>query len=325
MSGNNVMNEKEEQIRSWLSDGGKKLFDDMYYCRSLGAASNIRSIGSILLDVADGDTDPSSLLVKVQEILSYYEEKRGSSSYAILRAVRMIGRKIHENLENSHLSLQEIIKNAISSYNEDAAMRLDKLKEYGWNIIRDLSSILIFDYSSSVNAMMEVSSQNGHILDVYVPESRILDGGHQFIRNGVALGHRMHYIPDAGLSRFIQKVDAAFIGAETVYSDGSVMNTLGSELTALLCSMYNVPLYVPTTFSKLDPAGFQGKKKMERLEDGSSYFGLQLEEDLRKKISIDVVGLVNVPAKDITAFITEYGVIPPYSMYTEAKSFMEEA
>lgn len=134
----------------------------------------------------------------------------------------------------------------------------------------------------------------------------------------------MHYIPDAGLSRFIQKVDAAFIGAETIYPDGSVMNTLGSELTALLCSHYDVPLYVPTTFSKLNPSGFEGIKKKEHVEDGSAYFGLNLEEDLREKISIDVVGLVNVPPKDITAFITEYGVIPPASIYIQAKKFMEE-
>lgn len=324
MNENIPMNEKETDIRSWLSENGKRYFDDMYYCRSLGAASNIKSIGLILLDLAGNNTNPSVLLSQINTVLSYYAEKRGSSSYAILRAVKMIGRKINEESTNTSSPLSEIIKLSISSFNEDANQRLDKLKEYGWNVVKDLSSILLFDYSSTVNAMMEVASNHGHILDVYVPESRILDGGHQFIRNGVALGHRMHYIPDAGLSRFIQKVDAAFIGAETIYPDGSVMNTLGSELTALLCSHYDVPLYVPTTFSKLNPSGFEGIKKKEHVEDGSAYFGLNLEEDLRENISIDVVGLVNVPSKDITAFITEYGVIPPASIYIQAKKFMEE-
>ena len=323
MNENIPMNEKETDIRSWLSENGKRYFDDMYYCRSLGAASNIKSIGLILLDLAENNTDPSALLSQINTVLSYYAEKRGSSSYAILRAVKMIGRKINEESVNTSYPLSEIIKLSISSFNEDANQRLNKLKEYGWNIVKDLSSILLFDYSSTVNAMMEVASNHGHILDVYVPESRILDGGHQFIRNGVSLGHRMHYIPDAGLSRFIQKVDAAFIGAETIYPDGSVMNTLGSELTALLCSHYDVPLYVPTTFSKLNPAGFDGIKKKEHVEDGSAYFGLHLEEDLREKISIDVVGLVNVPSKDITAFITESGVIPPASIYIHAQTLRE--
>lgn len=324
MNENIPMNEKETDIRSWLSENGKRYFDDMYYCRSLGAASNIKSIGLILLDLAENNTDPSVLLSQINTVLSYYAEKRGSSSYAILRAVKMIGRKINNESANTSSPLSDIIKLSISSFNEDANQRLNKLKEYGWNVVKDLSSILLFDYSSTVNAMMEVASNHGHILNVYVPESRILDGGHQFIRNGVSLGHRMHYIPDAGLSRFIQKVDAAFIGAETIYPDGSVMNTLGSELTALLCSHYDVPLYVPTTFSKLNPSGFEGIKKKEHVENGSAYFGLNLEEDLRENISIDVVGLVNVPSKDITAFITEYGVIPPASIYIQAKKFMEE-
>lgn len=324
MNENIPMNGKETEIRSWLSTDGQKYFDDMYYCRSLGAASNIKSIGLILLDLAERNPDPSVLLSQIENVLSYYAEKRGSSSYAILRAVKMFGRKINEGSKDTSTPLSDTIKSAISSYNEDASQRLGRLKEYGWNVIKDLSSILLFDYSSTVNVMMEVASNHGHILDVYVPESRILDGGHQFIRNGVAFGHRMHYIPDAALLKFIPKVDAAFIGAETIYPDGSVMNTLGSDLTALLCSLYNVPLYVPTTFSKLNPSGFEGIKKKEFVEDGSSYFGLQLEENLREKISIDVVGLVSVPANDITAFITEYGVIPPSSMYAEAKAFMEE-
>ena len=71
MNENIPMNEKETDIRSWLSENGKRYFDDMYYCRSLGAASNIKSIGLILLDLAGNNTDPSVLISQINTVLSY--------------------------------------------------------------------------------------------------------------------------------------------------------------------------------------------------------------------------------------------------------------
>lgn len=46
------MNEVELRIRAWLSPEAVKDFDDMYYCRVLGAGNNIRLIGKMYADLS---------------------------------------------------------------------------------------------------------------------------------------------------------------------------------------------------------------------------------------------------------------------------------
>lgn len=347
MNENIPMNQEELAIRNALSPQARTRFDDMYYCRALGAASNIRAISEIFQDLArnaanrEGSSEGSSeaanskgsskdpadseeLVRRIRQTADYFIRKRGESSYAIVTAIGFLTRGLDSFRTRTPYETHKAIEDACQAYREDTEKRLRNLKSFAWQTIRDYTSILVFDYSSTVNAVMEAAAENHKTLDIYVPESRILDGGHQFLRNGTAMGHRMHYIPDADLNKFIARTDAAFIGAETFYPDGWVANTAGSDIVGILCRLHKKPLFVPTTLIKLDPRGFSGYHKEEQLEDGSAYFGLQLEPELRPRISIDVIGLVLVDPADITGFITEYGVIAPGALAAQCRKYMEE-
>lgn len=326
MNENIPMNAHELELRSWLSAPAEKLFDDMYYCRALGAASNIQAIGGMYADLAANAAsralDTKTLCLRVQAVSDYFIEKRGASSHAIVTAIRIMTAAL-PTLANGTLSEAcAALTAAYAEYQAKARGWTEKIMAYGWNIIAPIKSILLFDYSSTVNAMMQTAHAHGKTMDVYVPESRILDGGHQFLRNGASMGHRMHYLPDAALARFLPKVDAAFIGAETFFPDGSLANTVGSDLTALVCRACGTPLYVPTSLIKLDPRGFRGIRKQEIYEDASAYFGLHLEKELRERVDISVPGLVTVPAENVTAYITEVGVVPPAAMYQVSREFL---
>lgn len=320
------MSERERRIRSWLSPGAQKDFDDMYYCRALGAASNIRAIGGMFADLAATAEvcalDAPGLLGRVREISDYFIEKRGASSHAIVTAIRMMTQHLPELADGPLGTACAALEQAYAQYQARAQEWTERIMEYGWNILEPMSSMLLFDYSSTVNAMMQAAAAHGRFMDVYVPESRVLDGGHQFLRNGVAMGHRMHYFPDAALARFVERADVAFIGAETFFPDGSLANTVGSDLTAIACRYFGKPLYVPTSLIKLDPRGYRGYKKQEALEDAGAYFGLQLEPSLKERIDLKVPGLVTVPAALVTAFITEAGVVPPAAMYQVGREFL---
>lgn len=324
MNENIPMNSKELEIRSWLTGDALKNFDDMYFGKALGAASNIKAIATIYSELATSATNKDALLEKIRTVSDYYIEKRGKSSHAIVTAIHLMTNDIlntpSENLEE----LVAKVKSAHDSYLKDNAKRTQTIMEFSWNVVKDMNQILLFDYSSTVNNIMKIAHDRGKVFDVYIPESRILDGGHQFVRNGVALEHRVHYIPDANISKYIPIVDACFVGAETLYPDGSIANTAGSDLIGLLCTIFHKPLYVPTGLIKLNPDAFKGNKRTEHITDAAKYIGLQLEEELREKISIEMIGLVLVPAKDITAFITEYGVVPPSAMDGLAHKYLKE-
>lgn len=326
MNENVPMTAQELTIRSYLSPAAVTAFDDMYYWRALGAASNIRAIGSMYADIAatavKKGLDSSALIARVDEISRYFIEKRGASSHAIVTAIQIMTAGLHQLDQAPAEETCAFLAQSYQTYETRARGWMDKIREYGWNVLRPMEKILLFDYSSTVNAMMETARAHGKTLDVYIPESRALDGGHQFLKNGVRLQHRMHYFPDAAIPRFVEKIDAAFIGAETFFPNGSLANTVGSDLTAIACQYYKKPLYVPTSLIKLDPRGFFGCTKQESYEDARDYFGLQLEDSLREKVDLCMPGLITVPAALISAFITEEGVVPPGAMYTLSRDFV---
>lgn len=320
------MSERELRIRSWLSPAAQQDFDDMYYCRALGAASNIRAIGAMIADLAATApaqaVDTNTLLGRVREIGDYYIDKRGASSHAIVTAIRIMTADLPALADAPLETACSALAQAYVQYQARARGWTERIMEYGWNLIEPMESMLLFDYSSTVNAMMQTATAHGKVMDVYIPESRTLDGGHQFLRNGVEMGHRMHYFPDAAIARFVARADAAFIGAETFFPDGSLANTVGSDLTAIACRHYGKPLYVPTSLIKLDPRGYYGCGKKEILEDAGAYFGLHLEPELKAQVDLCVPGLITVPAALVTAFITEAGVVPPTAMYEVGRAFL---
>lgn len=322
------MSELELEIRTWLSADSVQSFDDMYYCRVLGAGNNIRMIGGMYADLAatarERGLDTRELLRRVAAINAYFIEKRGQSSYSIIAAIRLMTGKLHQ-LEDCPLDeVCDSLQAAYAGYQERSGAWKREIEAEIWNVIGSMERVLLFDYSSTVDLVMEVAAAHGKKLEVFVPESRILDGGHAYVRNGIALGHTVHYFPDAALAHFVEKVDAAFIGAETFFPNGSAANTVGSDITAILCGYFRKPLYVPTQLIKVDPKGFKGCGKKILYEDASSYFGLQLEPELREAADMQIAGLVTVPGELITAFITEEGVIPPSAMYAVSKAFVEE-
>ncbi len=317
----------ELEILSMLSENGKKLFDDMYNSKALGAANNIKSIGLIYQDIASNtdlrNISADELKRRIKLVNDYYIEKRGKSSYAIITGIKIMTGFL-DDCQDDVNHICEKLKDAYNCYLADSESRTEKISLYAWERLKNVKSILVFDYSSTVNLMMKTAIQHNLVLDVYVPESRILDGGHQFLRNGVSMGHRMHYIPDVSMSKFILMVDACFIGAETLYPNGTVFNTAGSDLVGLLCNFFDKPLYVPTAMIKLDPKGFDGFMKAEHIGSAGKFFGLQLEDELAKSIKIECVGLVKIDSKYITAFITEYGIIKPAELENTARQYMRE-
>ena len=175
-------------------------------------------------------------------------------------------------------------------------------KEYGWNVLEDLSSMLVFDYSSTVNAMMETAAEHGKKMTVYVPESRALDGGRPFVVNALKLGHGAVFLPDAALAAFTRKADVAFIGAETFFPDGSAANTVGSDLVAILCARFGKPLYVPTAMIKVNMRGIEGRRKKELGRDLARYLAAAWPEEMRAATDFCCPDLAIVGPAEITGY-----------------------
>lgn len=311
-----------EEIRQLLNDKAAALFDDIVNSRVLGANNHIRMIGEIMaLTAADGSETGESVLGKVRRTAEFFMETRGQQSRAIYNAIRYYIKDLPELERYGESAIRDRISGRIESYAADAAKDMDALVSYGTHIAEDMDSIMIFDYSSTVDRF--VAELEGR-RTIYIPESRALDGGRPFVRTAVEAGHEVRFIPDTTMLVALRNCQAAFMGAETVYPDGTVFNTVGSDILAILCRQVGIPLYVLTPMIKVDTRPVYGYIRLSPMPfDYGPRLAGAWEPDLKGQVDFKGVKLLEVAPEYIRSLITERGIIPPSAFFHEALGYAQ--
>lgn len=316
-----------EKIRESLSENGRKMFDDIVDQKVLGASRHIQMIGDMFLDLAEEGRkkgkNPGQLKNDIETLAGFFIETRGKASSAVANG-------IHEMLADMNdLGLvgmeqaEKIVGNAVSAYRKKTKENIKKIAEYSVRFSENMKKILVFDYSSTVNAFLE--AKEGTDIEVFIPESRSINGGAAFAKTTVKKEIRTHFIPDAAVMYYLRQCDCAFCGAETVLPDGTAYNTTGSEMIALVCRTLGVPFYVLTPMMKVDGRavyGFQRETVVNDLKGRFSSIGLTAEEI--GKIDFHCPELLPIPAEYITGFITEIGIIPTAGFYGAAAGYLKK-
>lgn len=317
---------REERIASYLTPAGYEHMLDIILRRTLGAAPHIVAIGEIYLDALDkaeknGVKTPDAIEM-IRDITDYFIDVRGNICYAVTLAMRIITKDMEAYADQPLFAFRAFLKERVEGYHAMNRGWLDTIRDYGWEVIKDYDSILLYDYSSCINAMMETARAHGKTLTVYVPESRSLNGGYHFAKNAMPLEQNVIFLPDNAILYGVVKADACFIGAESIYPDGSTCNTVGSDLVAILCDYFKKPFYVATSMIKYDERGLKGytqpphwKYLRERLSAG-------WDKELSERTCFTCPNLSVVKPSLITEYITERGVLPPSAIYVEGTNFM---
>lgn len=292
-----------------LSGQALALYEDMVSGRVLGAANHIRMMGDILHLVATDRTSGQDDKKKdVLSLVQYFQRTRGQSSYAIVTALNLMTRHVHDD----ESSVASALRRGIDAYAAQAGEHASLISKYSARLAEDVQRFIVFDYSSTVEAFVESLSRPRTI---YVPESRIIDGGRPFLSTFVAGGHDVHFIPDAAMLTVLDSCEAAFIGAETFYPDGTAFNTAGSDILAELCAARNIPFYVLTPLIKLDMRAAHGQFKQKIEGDMTDVLAASMEQTLKSRLNLICTELVAIPPRHIAAYVTEKGIIPPAALF----------
>jgi translation initiation factor 2B subunit (eIF-2B alpha/beta/delta family) len=149
-----------------------------------------------------------------------------------------------ERMDSDALPLYlEALREKISDASSKAAAEACKFILQG-------RSYATISQSEFVIKSFEFSASQRKFVTVYVMESRPLFEGRQTAKALMKLGHRAILVSDASIGTFIQEIDSAFIGADAILSDGTVVNKVGSYPLALCCDANEKDLYVVTSVLK---------------------------------------------------------------------------
>lgn len=302
-----------DEIRNLIPPGTRDLFDDVTLSRVLGAGNHITMIGKILSAVANDFTVSADVAMgNVMAVADFFMRTRGEESRAVYNAVKyFIGGLVSAGSSFSG-TLRGYLTDRVASYDTVASENMEHLLAYGENLLSNVKSLMAFDYSSTVSALL---SRLRTGVRVYLPESRCIDGGRPFLPACKNAGLDVSFIPDCAIYWALKKSEAVLIGAETFCVDGSAYNTIGSDMAAYICDKLNIPFYVATPMIKIDMRSSNGIFKYPEANGFKNILTASWSDDERAGVVFDVPGLARVPSSFITAYITEEGVVPASAIY----------
>jgi translation initiation factor 2B subunit (eIF-2B alpha/beta/delta family) len=164
------------------------------------------------------------------------------------------------------------------------------------------ASILTLSHSSTVVKVLARLKRRGKEIHATVLESRPLFEGRITARELLARNIPVTLIADAAVGMFARKNDLAVVGADTIFSDGSVLNKIGTFPLALCCKEAGIPFYVVADSSKLSPE----IPKNDSLEEKSPSEILQTS---RGGLKAKNYYFEITPSRYIKGIITEGGIL----------------
>ena len=234
------------------------------------------------------------------------------TAHDLFHALEYMRRKIEEG---------EDPLDAAERYVEQIIDKCRKIGEYGETLIQDGARILTHcnagalatvDYGTALSPM-RVAKRRGKKIFVYVDETRPRLQGSltSWELKNEEIEHVV--IPDNAAGYFMERgeVDMILVGADRIAMNGDFANKIGTYEKAVLAKENDIPFYVAAPLSTFDRnlgrgedivIEERGEDEIKRIRD-TEIFPEWVEV---KNPAFDVT-----PARYVTAFITEKGIIKP--------------
>ncbi|HUI31316.1 MAG TPA: translation initiation factor eIF-2B [Candidatus Acidoferrales bacterium] len=189
-------------------------------------------------------------------------------------------------------------------------------------LISDGKSYATISQSEFVTKTFErASSENKHVT-IFVMESRPLFEGRQTARALTKMGHRVILLSDASIGFFINEIDSAFVGADSILSDGTLINKIGSYPLAVCCADAKKKFYAVTSVLKYDSE----KTSDDFVNKEESADEICANPEFSEGTCGEVRNFYfdKIKPELVTAIITETGSIFPSSELADLNSAMRE-
>jgi ribose 1,5-bisphosphate isomerase len=210
----------------------------------------------------------------------------------------------------------------VQRFLEQRERALEELAAEGAKIVSSVESVLVHDYSSTVMAVLRACAAAGSRLGVVATAAEPVGGGLRVASESAAVGHRATLIPDTGVARLLDDIDAVLIGVETAYIDGALANTVGTYAIALLARDAGLPVYALTDCLKIEP-----RRPRRHAELQAELLVDWPDRPPPAGVDVRTEVLDLTPGELLTAYVTERGVVAPSALaaaYASSRRELEE-
>lgn len=268
-------------------------------------------------DIHAKNTD--AFLKELKQVTTYLGTSRPTAVNLFWGLTRM-ERVAQENKGKSVQEIKEVLlREALKIQNEDKVI-CRQIGENGVSLIKDGSGILTHcnagglataDYGTALAVLFKAKEQ-GKRIAVYADETRpLLQGARLTAWELLHAGIDVTLICDNMAAHVMKlgKVQCVIVGADRIAANGDTANKIGTFGVSILAKEHGIPFYVAAPVSTFDltiKSGDEIPIEERSPEEVTNGFG--------KKTAPEGIRVFNpafdvTPAKNITAIITEKGVI----------------
>lgn len=235
--------------------------------------------------------------IKKKELGSIISELK--TIHPEMESIRSVIKSLEDSKKNKiksqsdYLALFEVISDRIKIKEEITCNNLVKeLQKY--------STIMTLSYSSTIlEACKNIPEINRNKL-IYVMESRSKREGILLAKRLAELGYEVRIIVDAAASFYSNKVEIFLIGADTIFSNGSVLNKVGSLQLALVAKYHKKPFFVVASTNKISTRSSEEYAELIVEKPADDIYKSDLKNLKVKNIYFEIV-----PVKLITKIISD--------------------
>lgn len=264
--------------------------------------------------------DKNEFLINVKHIASKIRDARPTAvnlSWAVFEMLRTLEENEKKPIDEIKKSLSEKAKEIHK--NDIECCR--KIGENGAELLKDCNAVLTHcnagrlatvKYGTAL-APIYVLNDRGKKIKVYADETRpLLQGTRLTAFELKQAGIDVTVICDNMASTVMKqkKVNAVIVGADRIAANGDTANKVGTSALAILASYYGIPFYVAAPFSTIDKNTANGDGICIEQRDENEISSLWYKQRMiPENVNAFNPAFDVTPAKLITAYITEKGVI----------------
>jgi ribose 1,5-bisphosphate isomerase len=193
---------------------------------------------------------------------------------------------------------------------------LDLISTIGSKRIRDGFTVLTHCNSSAAISTIIRAHKDGKSIQVYATESRPKRQGYISVKQLADEGIPTTLIVDSAVRYVMQRVDIVVVGADTIASNGAVINKIGTSQIALCAHEARVPVMVCAETFKFSHETLSGElveieeREINEIVDPGDFPGVRIYNPV-----FDAT-----PPEYIDVIVTEEGVISPHAAYEIIKT-----